>query len=125
MTARFVVRGMRIKTVSVGSLLLCACAGTPREPTDAAWAEFVRSELLEVRVERRLYQQSGNPHFLIRVRLTNRTDSALGVDLRDGSRQIGTRVRRHRARRNAFSRAAVAAVASGSAMISTSFPCLS
>ena len=77
---------MRIKTVSIGSLLLCACAGTPRGPTDSAWAEFVRSELLEVRVERRLYQQSGNPHFLIRVRLTNRTDSALGVDLRDGSR---------------------------------------
>jgi len=40
-------------------------------------------EGVSVRVERRLYQQAGNPHFLVRVRIDNHSDHALGVDLRD------------------------------------------
>lgn len=79
---------MRIPALALSTALLCACAGRDparsAEPPDEAWQEFVRGELLAVRIERRLYEAAGNPHFLIRVRLINRTNAALGVDLRDG-----------------------------------------
>ncbi len=75
-------------TVALGMMLLCACVNRPSvpraDPLDSDWADFERSGLAEVRIERRLYMRPGNPHFLIRVRVTNRGDAVLGVDLRDG-----------------------------------------
>ena len=67
-------------------LALGACGGlgpVPDGPFESASEVLGRGELVEVRLERRLYEQAGDPHFLVRVRLTNRTDRAVGVDLRD------------------------------------------
>jgi len=78
---------MRIAPLVLGSLVLSACTAAPpepeAEPLDAPWAAFARSPLVEVQIERRLYEQADNPHFLIRVRVTNRVDSVVGVDLRN------------------------------------------
>jgi hypothetical protein len=47
------------------------------------WQTVQRGELATVFVERRLYERSGEEHFLIRVRVENLTDRPLGVELRD------------------------------------------
>jgi len=59
-----------------------ATAGAvPATATD--WYTVHEDQVLAVRVERRLYQQAGSPHFLVRVRVDNRSARRLGVDLRD------------------------------------------
>ncbi len=47
------------------------------------WYPVAEDEQVAVRVERRLYQQAGHSHFLVRVRVDSRSDRPLGVDLRD------------------------------------------
>ncbi len=94
---------MATRATATGSLLaLCvaACSSPPagpsatREPDSAEagaahaaaaddWYTVGENQQLAVRVERRLYQQAGNPHFLVRVRVDNHSAHRLGVDLRD------------------------------------------
>jgi len=73
---------------ALGLLLVCsACVSAPpppaADPLDSAWAEFGRFDLLDVQIERRHYERTGHPHFFIRVRLLNPTETTVGVDLRD------------------------------------------
>jgi hypothetical protein len=42
-----------------------------------------RGELIELYVERALYEQPGNPHFLVRCAVANTTGKRLAVDLRE------------------------------------------
>jgi len=78
---------MRVLCITLGAFVLAACATpSPIDPGDVAWVEFAASDRAVVQIERRLYEQAGNPHFLIRVRVTNRGKRALGIDLRDAWR---------------------------------------
>jgi len=46
------------------------------------WSTIARGSLVEVSVERALYEEAGYPHFFIHVRVQNLAASAIGVDLR-------------------------------------------
>lgn len=62
-----------------------ARAGMPAaQPVKSAaeWSSVVRGSLIEVAVERAVYEEVGDPHFFIHVRIQNLTTAAIGVDLR-------------------------------------------
>lgn len=48
-----------------------------------AWQVMATNALAVAAVERVLYERANDPHFFIRVRITNTTDRPIGVDLRD------------------------------------------
>jgi len=80
-------------TGALTALLLAACSSgatgpapgepPPARPAAPTWYTVAEDDLAAVRIERRLYEQAGNPHFLIRVEVVNRGHHPLGVDLRD------------------------------------------
>ena len=81
-----------MRTIPLGLILIIACETrappkpapvTPPDPLDAAWADMASSDLVDVRVERRLYELAEDAHYFIRVRVTNRTDRTVAIDLRN------------------------------------------
>jgi hypothetical protein len=51
-------------------------------PQESPWHILSRSPLALASAERALYERKGSPHFFIKVRITNRSADAIGVDLR-------------------------------------------
>lgn len=108
---RLARRGLVLAAVVMLPCLFLSCAkrqadmedSTPSRPTTAPattgaassqaqpageWHLVTKGKLAKVEVERTLYDKPGDPHFLIRVRVTNSIDRAIGIDLHDPSETI-------------------------------------
>ena len=77
---------MRAFSLIFGCLLV-ACASVPEaqpQPvrTPDGWVSVARGSLVEVAVERALYEEAGHPHFFVHVRVQNLGGAPIGVDLR-------------------------------------------
>jgi hypothetical protein len=52
---------------------------------EGSWQRVARGEFADVEVERRLYERPDDDRFFVRVRITNKTDRELGVELGESS----------------------------------------
>jgi hypothetical protein len=77
-------------TMAASLLLLglAVTAGAETRTLPQSWMTVASNPLATATVERTLYERPNDPHFYIRVRITNTTDRPLGVDLRDCWRVI-------------------------------------
>jgi hypothetical protein len=68
----------------LGALASSASAAV-QEPADPAWITAARGTMAEVRVERRIYAQTGSATFMLRFRIVNRGPGTLWADCSSGS----------------------------------------
>jgi hypothetical protein len=73
---------LAVVAIGAGGMSLYALAGFGSPPADKRWHRFAQNRLLAVDIERCLYEVKGEKRFLMAVRLTNLTDTEIGVDLR-------------------------------------------
>lgn len=67
--------------------LLCCCFATSADGP-AEWQLLAQNDHVAISVERSLYEMSGSTFFFTHIRVQNRTEERLGLDLRDRSRVV-------------------------------------
>jgi hypothetical protein len=68
-------------------VLLCCCFATSTD-SPPEWQLLVQDNHVAISVERSLYELSGSTFFFTHIRVHNRTEKRLGLDLRDRNRVV-------------------------------------
>ncbi|AKU99140.1 hypothetical protein AKJ09_05804 [Labilithrix luteola] len=78
---------MNRRSIVVLGLMIVGCsnASPPQRPEvpPSTWVSVAHGASVDVGVERALFEQPGAAHFFVHVRITNKSDAPVGVDLRN------------------------------------------